>query len=91
MEKPGILNMSKYIIIKTYSKGGICGMKRQICACDFCGKAIKDPISQFGGADYGLIPFNNSGEVYVDFDACDECLKKIISNIQRKKILGAKA
>lgn len=54
-------------------------IKKEIRQCSFCGKPIKCDCWY---ADYGIVKLDNSGETPVEFDACEECLEKIVKTVK---------
>ncbi len=49
--------------------------------CNVCGKPVEVDCWY---SDYGLVKLDNSGTTYIEFDACPECLKKIVGLIKNE-------
>lgn len=47
--------------------------------CAFCGKPIV-PMCWY--SDYGIISLHASGKAYLEFDACEECLNKVLDTVK---------
>lgn len=46
--------------------------------CKVCGKEVETDTHYF---EYALVRTDNSGETFVEFDACPNCLNKIVDAI----------
>lgn len=52
---------------------------RKTRKCSFCGRPI---LCKCWFSDYGIVKLNVSGEMLVGFDACEECLEKIVKTVK---------
>lgn len=48
--------------------------------CSVCGEVIKCKCFY---SDYGLVKLDNSGDLFVVFDACPKCLGKVIDEFKK--------
>lgn len=47
--------------------------------CSVCGKEIKCDCYFY---DYGIVKLDNSGETYLEFDACPVCRNQIVRSVK---------
>lgn len=50
--------------------------------CSFCGKVTECDCHY---SDFGLVKLDNTGKGYTFFDACPECLQKVVNTIDSLK------
>ena len=50
--------------------------------CDVCGKVIEAPESGFVCQEYGIVRLDGSGQLFLQFDACPQCFKKLIDMLE---------
>lgn len=51
--------------------------------CNFCGKELTCKCFYH---DYGIACLDSSGRTYSEFDACPDCLLKIVDVVNKRKI-----
>lgn len=47
--------------------------------CHICGKPLRCDCYY---ADYGLVKLDGQGHTHIEFDACPECLERVVSGIR---------
>lgn len=50
-------------------------------SCDFCGKSIDVMVKTLNGYDFVLANSVDRREVFAAFDACPDCLQKVVEAI----------
>ena len=53
--------------------------KRTMTTCEICGKEYKTDLQC---ADYGLVRLDGEGNTQIEFDACPDCLSKVVDAIR---------
>lgn len=52
---------------------------REKRSCSFCGKIVPCACLY---SDFGLVKLDNSGRTYLEFDACQDCLEKVLNKVR---------
>lgn len=53
--------------------------KRTTTICNICGKEYETKMQY---ADYGLVKLDGKGDTQIEFDACKDCLPKVVDAIK---------
>lgn len=51
--------------------------------CDVCGKEYPDVGPNYG-EQYGFVALNNSGDLYLAMDLCDECRGDMVTLLEKQ-------